>query len=58
MPQDPHALAHYIAARAWEHENRPAEALTELQTFLQEEPSGPRADAVRKEIAGLQNQPR
>ncbi len=58
MPQDPHALAHYIAARAWEHENRPAEALSELQTFLQEEPSGPRADAVRKEIAGLQNQPR
>jgi tetratricopeptide (TPR) repeat protein len=58
MPQDPHALVHYIAARALEHENRPTEALTELQTFLQEEPTGPRAEAVRKEIAGLQNPPR
>jgi len=58
MPQDPHALVHYIAARALEHENHPQEALTELQTFLQEEPSGPRAEAVRKEIAGLQNQTR
>lgn len=57
-PQDPHALVHYIAARALEHENHPQEALTELQTFLQEEPSGPRADAVRKEIVGLQEQAR
>jgi tetratricopeptide (TPR) repeat protein len=50
-----HALAHYIAARAFEHENRPGDAISELQTFLEEEPSGGRADAVRKEVAGLQN---
>jgi Tfp pilus assembly protein PilF len=52
---DPHALAHYIAARAWEHENRASDAVSELQTFLQEESSGPRADAVRKELTALQN---
>ncbi len=55
MPQDPHALAHYIAARAWERENRSSEAISELQTFLKEESSGPRADAVRKELAALQS---
>lgn len=54
-PQDPHALAHYIAARAWERENRSGEAVSELQTFLQEEPSGPRADAARKELGALQS---
>lgn len=54
-PQNPHALVHYIAARALEHENRAAEAVGELQTFLQEEPLGDRADSVRKELAGLQN---
>ncbi|MGA2457166.1 MAG: tetratricopeptide repeat protein [Terriglobales bacterium] len=55
-PQDPHALVHYIAARALEHENDLKDAIAELQTFLQEEPSGPRADAVRKELAELQSQ--
>jgi tetratricopeptide (TPR) repeat protein len=56
MSQSSHALAHYVAGRALEHENRPKEAVTEFQTFLREEPSGPRADAVRKEMAGLQAQ--
>lgn len=54
VSQDSHALAHYIAARALEHENRSPEAVAELQTFLQEEPSGERANAVRKELASLQ----
>jgi predicted Zn-dependent protease len=54
MVHDSQALVHYIAARALEHENRPADAVTELQTFLKEEPTGPRAEAVRKEMAGLQ----
>lgn len=49
-----HALVHYIAARVFEHENRPADALAELQTFLSEEQSGPRADAARKEMISLQ----
>jgi tetratricopeptide (TPR) repeat protein len=54
-PQESHALVHYIAARAFEHENRPADARTELQTFLREEPGGERADAVRKELAGVES---
>jgi Tfp pilus assembly protein PilF len=55
MVHDSQALVHYIAARALEHENRLADAVTELQTFLKEEPTGPRAEAVRKEMAGLQH---
>jgi tetratricopeptide (TPR) repeat protein len=57
-PRDPHPLAHYIAARALEHENHTVEAANELKTFLQEESSGPRADAVRKELASLQSHDR
>jgi tetratricopeptide (TPR) repeat protein len=53
MPDDPHALVHYIAARAFEHQERPDDAFTEFETFLLEEPSGARADAVRKEMAEL-----
>jgi Flp pilus assembly protein TadD len=49
-----HAVAHYIAARVFEHENRPTDALSELQVFLSEEKSGPRADAARKEMTALQ----
>jgi len=49
-----HAVVHYVAARALEQENRPAEALAELQVFLSEEQSGPRADQARKEIITLQ----
>jgi hypothetical protein len=52
-----HALAHYIAARAFEHQNRQDDAVTEFQTFLVEEPTGVRADAVRKEMSGLQAHP-
>jgi Flp pilus assembly protein TadD len=51
---DPHALAHYIAARALEGKNRPADAVRELETFLKEDPSGVRADEARKEIAQMQ----
>lgn len=47
-------LVHYIAARALLHENRPADAITELRTFLVEEPMGQRADAARKELSELQ----
>jgi tetratricopeptide (TPR) repeat protein len=49
-----YALVHYIAARALEHLNRLREAATELQTFLQEEPAGPRTEAARKELASLE----
>jgi len=52
-PQAPHVLCHYIAARAMAHENRLADAKSELEVFLAEEPSGSRADEVRKEMAAL-----
>lgn len=44
-------FGHYIAAQALERENRPSDAVSELHTFLEEEPTGPRADAIRKEMA-------
>lgn len=56
MPHGSQTLVHYIAARALEHENRTADAVTEFQTFLREEPSGPRAQAVREELARIQRQ--
>jgi Tfp pilus assembly protein PilF len=56
LAQDSHALAHYIAARALEHESRLSNAATEFQTFLREEPTGERAESVRKELAVIQNQ--
>ena len=43
-----------MAARAYEHENRLTDAVSELRTFLSEEQSGARADEARKEIAALQ----
>jgi tetratricopeptide (TPR) repeat protein len=47
------AFVHYIAARAYDKENRREEAVSELQVFLKEEPTGPRADYAR---AALQSQ--
>jgi len=55
LPHTQLALAHYLAARALEGENRLQEAESELQTFLKEESTGPRADAARKEIGLLQS---
>jgi tetratricopeptide (TPR) repeat protein len=54
LAQDSHALVHFIAARALEHQSRSSDAANELHTFLKEEPSGIRADAARKELASLQ----
>ena len=48
------AFVHYIAARAYDMENRREEALAELQIFLSEEPTGPRADHVRAAIQSQQ----
>ena len=56
LPHEHLAVVHYIAARAFEHENRLSEALAELQVFLKEEPQGVRADHVREEIAQLKPQ--
>ncbi len=46
----PHAFAHRVAARAFEQERRGANAIAELESCLREEPSGPGAGAVRKEL--------
>lgn len=56
LADTPHALAHYIAARAYGHKSQFPEQRAELELFLKEEPEGPRADAARKEMAGLQAQ--
>ena len=56
LPHEHLAVVHYIAARAFEHENRLSEALAELQIFLKEESQGERADHVREEIAQLKAQ--
>jgi tetratricopeptide (TPR) repeat protein len=47
------SFVHYIAARAYLHLNKPLLALAEFQTFLKEEPTGPRANQVRGDIARL-----
>jgi len=53
LPNEHPSVVHYIAAKAYEQENRQTEALAEFQMFLQEEPKGPRADHVRSDIAKL-----
>ena len=47
----PHAFAHRIAARALEDEKHFECAITELRVSLQEEPTGPRSESARKELA-------
>ncbi len=49
------SFVHYIAARAYQQQNRQPEALAEFQIFLKEEPKGPRADHVRSDIAKMQS---
>ena len=56
MPHQGLAVIHFIAARAYERENRPQEALGELHMFLTEEPTGTRADQVRAEITRIEQQ--
>jgi tetratricopeptide (TPR) repeat protein len=51
--EKPHAFAHRVAARAFEQKEQNANAVAELETFLREEPSGPRADAARQELETL-----
>lgn len=55
VPHQNLAVVHYIAARAFEHENCLPEAVDELQLFLKEEPAGERANHVREEIAQIQH---
>jgi tetratricopeptide (TPR) repeat protein len=46
-----HAFVHQVAARAYEQKRDAANAITELEQFLKEEPEGPRAEIARKELA-------
>jgi tetratricopeptide (TPR) repeat protein len=48
--EKPHAFVHRVAARALEKKREGANAIAELELFLEEEPPGPRADAARKEL--------
>ena len=49
----PHAFAHWTAAFALEQQNQIAEAGAEFRAFVDEEPTGDRADAARKELANI-----
>jgi hypothetical protein len=46
-----HAFVHQVAARAYEQKRDAANAITELEQFLKEEPEGARAEIARKELA-------
>jgi tetratricopeptide (TPR) repeat protein len=48
--QDHPAFVHRVAARALEQRREITGAIAELEQFLEEEPSGPRADTARKEL--------
>jgi tetratricopeptide (TPR) repeat protein len=54
ISKEAHASVHFVAAQAYEHQNRPAEANKELQALLAEEPTGPLADQAHEEMAKLQ----
>jgi Flp pilus assembly protein TadD len=58
LPQGQHAFVHQVAARAYEQKHQAASAIAELELFLKEEQSGPRAEIARKELAGLRTGPR
>jgi tetratricopeptide (TPR) repeat protein len=51
-----HGFLHLIAANAYEQQNRIVDSVSELQTYLAEEPSGRRVEKVKAAIATLQAQ--
>ena len=53
MQTVPHAFAHWVAAFAYEQKNQIAEAGAEFQLFIDEQPTGVRADAARKELLNI-----
>jgi Flp pilus assembly protein TadD len=53
---DHHAYLHLVAANAYEQQNKIAPSISELQTYLSEEPNSPRGEKVRSAIATLQAQ--
>jgi tetratricopeptide (TPR) repeat protein len=53
----PHALVHYIAARACERLKRFPEAIRELKLYLSEAPSGAFTASAKQELAALEQLP-
>lgn len=51
-----HVFLHLVAAHAYANENKIEDSISELRTYLSEEPAAPRADEVKKSIAALQTQ--
>ena len=51
-----HAYLHLVAANAYEQQSKIPDSMSELQTYLSEEPSGPQAEKVKKALATLQSQ--
>jgi regulator of sirC expression with transglutaminase-like and TPR domain len=47
---------HLVAANAYEQQNKIAQSISELQTYLSEEPTDSRGEKVRNAIATLQAQ--
>lgn len=50
-----YAMAHYLAAKAYQEQGKAAEARAELETFLSEDPKDPNAGAARKLMQELQD---
>ncbi len=55
LPHGKYALAHFLAGRSLEQQNQPQAALTQYQTFIQEDPSDPNAAHARELITYLQH---
>jgi Ca-activated chloride channel homolog len=51
------AMVHYFAAAAWDSQNNPREAESELQMLLKEDPSSPAAEPARQMLAQLKLDP-
>jgi tetratricopeptide (TPR) repeat protein len=54
LPHQQYSLAHFLAAKSLEAEHKPAAALAEYKTFLEEDPSDPNAARARQLIALLE----
>lgn len=53
LDHKPYAMAHLVLARAYESKSEKDKAVAEYKMFLEEEPSGPRADEAKKDLAKL-----
>jgi tetratricopeptide (TPR) repeat protein len=51
-----HAFLHVLAAKANELKSKSEDSIAELQQYLREEPTGPRAEKIRNVLAAFQSQ--